>query len=75
MQNSHCSYFNRLRNALVVIMNNFTKKEIHTLWQMITWAIEEYHEPDSSYVLRDKLKARLDSYGKPMYCPEGGDDE
>ena len=43
-------------------MNDFTKEELKIICQFFNIAIEDFHEPDSTYELRDKIQAMIDNY-------------
>ncbi len=49
-------------------MNQFTKEELEKICQFFNIAIEDFHESDSTYELRDKIQLLIDNY--KTNCPE-----
>lgn len=43
-------------------MNDFTKEELEKICQFFNNAIEDFHEPDSTYALRDKIQSMIYNY-------------
>lgn len=43
-------------------MNDFTKEELERICQFFNIAIEDFHEPDSTYELRDKIQLMIDNH-------------
>jgi hypothetical protein len=51
-------------------MNDFTKEELIDLEETYTWICEEYSQPDSDYVIRDKLREMIANF-----CDHASDGE
>ena len=43
-------------------MNEFTKDELELICAFFNIAIEDFKEPDSTYILRDKIQSMIDNY-------------
>lgn len=56
-------------------MNDFTKEELVMLNRLALQNVNQFRENSDCIALKEKIQSLLDNYGKPKYCPEGGDDE
>ncbi len=45
-----------------LVMNDFTKQELNTLYEFLDNACENYHESEDVYELRDKIQSKIDNY-------------
>ena len=43
-------------------MNDFSKQELIFLHETLSHMVQDYHEPDSTYELRDKIKFIMANY-------------